>query len=243
MHNLEDIQDKDSWKLSEGPTVNYLLDGLLSRSKELAGDLAIADSRLPGLKKSLGTVGLYLSRIQESVRYREGETNERALLLRSLPLTAVDLQRQLRSKVAALEKNLTEVESNINVIKSRLARSGSSTAPSVQGIRESIAKMTELALRRRNEVQNLGKAIAERKAKRSGAAVGSSGELSPGNSRSQQHRNSINRQSIISEIDFVSDWSRRQIKVSVVEAIRNRPKGSVIRKANIRHTKLARQEQ
>lgn len=227
-HEMEDVWLKDKWRLSDSSDISYLADTLLSQVAKYREDTKEDDSKIEELKKSLTSVALQLSRAQELVRYKSGEVSRRALELRSLPVNAVELQRQLRKKTSEVEEYLGSIESEVNVLKSRLSQYGSSTAPSLLGIRDSIDRITDLAYKKSEKVNELKRELQPRR--RSNTSISSTPIKGGADvSRVISTPGSVNRETVIDEVDFLSKRSQSKFKKSVGDILRRRNGNEVLK--------------
>jgi hypothetical protein len=231
-HDFGDVLQLDAWRLSDSSQLRTLLENMLSQVNPLA-DRTADFRKLETLKKSLGETGMVISQIQETIRYRLSESNERVLLHRSLPVRAVDLQRTLRSQAVKTERDLDELESAINVVKAILAKYGSSKGPSVQGIRDSIVHMTQIATRQRSQVADLTSALADVRLHKRTTTPSKKATLG---ARPQAVTSPVtpskavvvSRESVLSDDSYITRRYRRKFKSEVVDVLRRQAPSKVL---------------
>lgn len=235
---MDDVGQPDKWRLSDGGNISYLLDSLTTKIRKLGiqEKTKSDESQINQLKISLKSTAVQLSRINELIRYKSGEINERGLRLRSLSVHDVEVQRSLRQKSGKIEEDLHKIESEINVLKSRLSKYGSSTGPSIPGIKQSISRITELATYRYNKIRQLGKEIYDLIDKNGYSPNASLAKRSGGGtSLSLLAEKSITREEVIDEIDFISKRAQNQFKSKVGQLLRQRDGQEILKNNPIKH--------
>jgi hypothetical protein len=206
---IEDCENFEKWTLddaTEAPFVRHTLDHLGSRAAAIGHDERVGEKQIPELKRLLNSVSLQLSRIQEIIRYKEGEASERALILRSLPVNAIELQRKLRSSSLNLEEKLSLVEHDINLLKGKLS-SMSMARPTAHTIKNSIYQISLYAQQRYDKVDELNKMMKE-KLNLDGDIKGPRTPLK-GVGYSTQSPRSASREAARNDVDFLVRKSKR----------------------------------
>lgn len=232
----DSLDSPEKWRLSDASSVVYILDGLGSKLAAVGRQERDGESQIPDLKKSLASLCLQLSRIQEIIRYKEGETNERALLLRSLPVNAIELQRKLRSSSASLEDKLNLLENDINLLKVRLS-SMSMTRPSAHTIRNSIYQISLCAQQRLDKVAELEK-LVKSKLKVDESQNGGIKASLKGFGSSYQSPRSISREMARNDVEFLVRKSKRDNNRQLAEFLYNRPEEDIMRKITVKQARF-----
>ncbi|CAN6662553.1 hypothetical protein TRVA0_034S00716 [Trichomonascus vanleenenianus] len=236
-YDMGDVTQVDIWRLSQASTVSYLADTLLKDVVQ-AKNLSEADEpKIKDLHKMLSSASLQLSRIQDLIRYKNGEVSERALRLRGLPVQAVELQRKLRLNSAKLEKDLGHIEAENNVLKSQLSRYGSSQGPSIQGIRDSIRRISDLALSKYEKVLALGQALKPEPVYRSStpqrrgyhSATGTPvKDVANASSMRSPNISHVVRERALDEVEFLAKRTGSKFKTDVGDLLRDRTANDVL---------------
>lgn len=152
-HDLNDANQVVKWKLSESEDVELILDQLSEQLSEVQETLKPELDK--GVKASLITCTSNLEQIKELILYHKGFLTGTASKLGGLPPKAALLQRGLRKELKNVKDLLSSLERSINIVKSQWTSNQPNRNMTLTGVQESIQKITRMATRKSDEVDQL----------------------------------------------------------------------------------------
>uniref|UniRef100_A0A060SXN7 ARAD1A14234p n=1 Tax=Blastobotrys adeninivorans TaxID=409370 RepID=A0A060SXN7_BLAAD len=219
-HDINDVMKLDEWRLCEGTTVEYLADTLQASAESLNSELTSLRDQLVERHQNLTSSALHLARIQELIKYKKGEYSQRSQELRSLPVNAVELQRELRKRLSTAQESLSKVESDLTLLKTQLTQNGGARAPSFNDILSGINMLTARAERRYQEVRELHEQLRPDSSQAGGANTPKKSLATP--SKVADRENAVN------EVDFFGQLAVDRFKMSVGDLLKNRSADRVL---------------
>lgn len=223
-HDIGDVMKLDEWRLCEGTTVKYLADTLQASAESLNSELTSLRDHLAERHQNLTSSALHLARIQELIKYKKGEYSQRSQELRSLPVNAVELQRELRKRLSTAQESLSKVESDLTLLKTHLTQQGGARAPSFNDILSGINMLTARAERRYQEVRELQEQLRPD----SSSQVG--GANTPKKGVISTPSKVADRENAVNEVDFFGQLAVDRFKMSVGDLLKNRSADRVLSK-------------
>lgn len=138
---IDSLSDPETWTLSRGSDITTVIKQLDKQIKDILSErqtevLSKTRTQLLGLRHDLDN-------IQELIRIRNNILDEKVSDQRGLPFRAAVLQKDIRTQVSGVKKDLNKLESQVTVVKSQQAHQ--SYNPSIRGVHNSIIKLNRLA--------------------------------------------------------------------------------------------------
>lgn len=163
-HGLHDVNQVDKWKLSECEDLEPLLDHMTALLEKVQASQKTEFDK--NVKKSLIQCTTHLDQIKELLQYHKRFLESSTSRLGGLPPKAAMLQTTLRKHMKETTNFLSKLERSVNVAKSQYSTSntqGIGRNVSLSDVQESIQKITRLAARKSDDVDQLAFRIRELK--------------------------------------------------------------------------------
>ncbi|KAK9258944.1 hypothetical protein V1519DRAFT_298676 [Lipomyces tetrasporus] len=163
-HSREDFNKSEEWRLAEVSNMTSMIDELMREVRSIGTENERDESGLHKVETAILKLDSKLTTAGAVLKQRSDPKHVSRLRTRPLPPDALELQREIRQKTQDVSRRLDELERDNTLIKSKLSASGSGSdmfgaAPSIEGVHQSILRITRFAQRRALDVSNLQNAL------------------------------------------------------------------------------------
>ncbi|KAK9325009.1 hypothetical protein V1517DRAFT_315751 [Lipomyces orientalis] len=161
-HSREDFNKSEEWRLGEVSNMTSMIDDLMREVRSIRTDTERDEVGLHKVETAILKLDSKLTTAGAVLKQRSDPKHVSRLRSRPLPPDALELQREIRQKTQDVSRRLDELERENTLIKSKLSASAKApgsdmfgAAPSIEGVHQSIQRITRFAQRRALDVSNL----------------------------------------------------------------------------------------